>query len=49
MIVIVIAALLTLGAAGIATMGLVFAKVKELHDWGYSWSYSFSLVLGGLS
>lgn len=40
--------LLILGAVGFTAMGLLFAKVKELHDWGYSWSYSFLLALGGL-
>lgn len=41
------AILLVLGAIGLAAIGLVFVKVKELHDWGYSWGYSFSQVLGG--
>lgn len=36
-----------LGIIGLAAMGLVIAKVKELHDWGYSWSYSFLQALGG--
>ena len=36
-----------LGAVGLAALGLVFAKAKELHDWGYSWSYSFLQVFGG--
>ena len=36
-----------LGAIGFAAMGLAIAKVKELHDWGYSWGYSFSQVFGG--
>ena len=40
--------LLILSVVGLAAMGLLFAKVKELHDWGYSWSYSFWQVLGGL-
>ena len=40
--------LLILGAVGLVSMGLLFARVKELHDWGYSWSYSFLQVLGGL-
>lgn len=37
-----------LGVVGLASIGLVFAKVKKLHDWGYSWSYSFLHALGGL-
>lgn len=36
-----------LGAIGCAAMGLAIAKVKELHDWGYSWGYSFSQLFGG--
>ena len=36
------------GLVGIVVLGIAFAKVKELHDWGYSWSYSFLQVLGGL-
>ena len=40
--------LLILSVVGLAAMGLLFAKVKELHDWGYSWSYSFLHVLGDL-
>lgn len=40
--------LLVLGVVGFAAMGLLFARVKELHDWGYSWGYSFLRVLGGL-
>ena len=40
--------LLILGAVGFTAMGLLFARVKELHDWGYSWGYSFLHVLGGL-
>ena len=43
-----IAVLLILGVVGLAALGLVFAKVKEMHDWGYSWGYSFLQVLGGL-
>lgn len=39
--------LVILGVVGLTTMGLVFAKVKELHEWGYSWGYSFLQVLGG--
>lgn len=39
--------LLILGAIGLISMGLLFTKVKELHDWGYSWSYSFLQVLEG--
>lgn len=42
-----IVVLLILGAVGFTAIGLVFAKVKELHDWGYSWGYSFSQVFGG--
>ena len=42
------AILLILGVVGLTAMGLLFARVKELHDWGYSWSYSFLQVLGGL-
>lgn len=42
-----IVVLTILGAIGFAAIGLVFAKVKELHDWGYSWGYSFLQVLGG--
>lgn len=37
--------LLILGAVGLAALGLLFAKVKELHDWGYDWGYSFLHVL----
>lgn len=36
-----------LGVVGLTAIGLVIAKVKEMHDWGYSWGYSFSQVLGG--
>lgn len=36
-----------LGVIGLAAMGLSIAKVKELHDWGFSWGYSFSQVFGG--
>ena len=43
-----IVVLLILGAIGLTSIGLLFAKVKEMHDWGYSWSYSFLQVLGGL-
>ena len=32
---------------GLTAMGLVLARVKEMHDWGYSWGYSFLQVLGG--
>lgn len=39
--------LLILGVVGLTVVGLVLAKVKELHDYGYSWGYSFSYVLGG--
>ena len=43
-----IAILLILGGVGLTALGLLFAKAKELHDWGYSWGYSFLQVLGGL-
>lgn len=43
-----IAILLILGVVGLTAIGLVLAKAKELHDWGYSWGYSFLQVLGGL-
>ena len=39
--------LLILSAVGLAAIGLVLAKAKELHDWGYDWGYSFFLALGG--
>lgn len=39
--------LLTLGIIGLAAISLILAKLKELHDWGYSWSYSFLHALGG--
>ena len=42
-----IAILLILGVVGLTVIILVLAKVKELHDWGYSWGYSFLLTLGG--
>ena len=42
-----IAILLILGVVGLTAMGLLLAKVKELHDWGYSWSYSFLQVFRG--
>ena len=42
-----IAILLILSVVGLAALGLVFAKVKEMHDWGYGWGYSFLQVLGG--
>ena len=32
---------------GLTAIGLVLAKAKELHDWGYSWGYSFLRTLGG--
>lgn len=32
---------------GLTAIGLVLARVKEMHDWGYSWGYSFLQVLGG--
>ena len=43
-----VAILSILGVVGLAAIGLLLAKVKELHDWGYSWGYSFLLTLGGL-
>lgn len=39
--------LLVLGVVGLAAVGLLLTKTKELHDWGYSWSYSFYHALGG--
>ena len=42
-----IVALLVLGAVGLVAIGLAIAKAKELHDWGYSWGYSFLQVFGG--
>ena len=42
-----IVALLILGVVGLTAMGLLFAKVKDLHDYGYSWGYSFLQALGG--
>lgn len=39
--------LVVLSVIGLATIGLVFAEVKELHDYGYNWGYSFLQVLGG--
>ena len=39
--------LLILGAIGLTAMGLAIAKSKELHDYGYSWGYSFLQALGG--
>lgn len=36
-----------LGIVGLTAIGLVLAKAKELHDYGYSWGYSFSQALGG--
>ena len=41
------AILLILGIVGLTAIGLVFVRVKEMHDYGYSWGYSFSQVLGG--
>ena len=43
-----IAILLILGVVGLTAIGLVLARVKKLHDWGYSWGYSFLRALGGL-
>lgn len=40
--------LIALGIVGLAAISLILVKVKELQDWGYSWSYSFLQVLGGL-
>lgn len=42
-----IAILSILGVVGLTAIGLALAKVKELHDWGYSWGYSFLQTLGG--
>lgn len=42
-----IVVLLILGVVGLATIVLLFARVKEIRDCGYSWSYSFLQVLGG--
>lgn len=42
-----IAVLLILSVVGLTVIGLLFARVKELHDYGYSWGYSFLQVLGG--
>lgn len=39
--------LLALGLVGLTALGLLFARVKEIHDWGYSWGYSFLQALGG--
>lgn len=39
--------LFVLSVVGLTAMGLVLARVKEMHDWGYSWGYSFLLTLGG--
>lgn len=36
-----------LGVIGLAAMGLAIAKAGELHDYGYSWGYSFLQVFGG--
>lgn len=41
------AILFALGIVGLTAISLILVKVKELHDWGYSWSYSFLQVLGG--
>lgn len=43
-----IVVLLILGVVGLTAVGLVFAKAKEMHDYGYSWGYSFLQVFGGL-
>ena len=42
-----IAILLILGVVGLTAIGLVLAKVLELYDYGFSWSYSFLHALGG--
>ena len=42
-----IVALLVLGLVGLVAIGLLFARVMELHSWGYSWGYSFLQVFGG--
>ena len=42
-----IAILLILGVVGLTAIGLVLAKAQELHDYGFSWSYSFLHALGG--
>ena len=39
--------LIILGVVGLTAIGLAIAKAKEMHDWGYSWCYSFSQVFGG--
>lgn len=41
------AILFVLGVVGLTAIGLVLARVKELHDYGCSWGYSFLHVLGG--
>lgn len=41
------AILFVLGVVGLTAMGLLFARVLEMHDWGYSWGYSFLQALGG--
>lgn len=43
----ILAILLILSVVGFTAIGLVLAKAKELHDWGYSWGYSFLHALGG--
>lgn len=40
-----IAISLILGVVGLTAIGLLLVKVKELRDYGYSWSYSFYLAL----
>lgn len=42
-----IVVLCILSVVGLAAIGLVLAKVKELHDYGYGWGYSFLHALGG--
>ena len=42
-----IAILLILGVVGLTAIGLVLEKALELHDYGFSWSYSFLHALGG--
>ena len=43
-----IAILTILGIVGLTAIGSVLAKAKELHDWGYSWGYSFLQAFGDL-
>ena len=41
-----IAVLLILGVVGLTAIGLLFAKAFEMHNYGYSWGYSFLQALG---